>query len=90
LGQHRTAGVVHRGQQVDPAAVTPGASQRLSVHRDGTSMSGEAVAVGQPRADHPGQSLGIQATQGSADGRLGRGRPVVGMSDSFPAAASCQ
>jgi hypothetical protein len=78
LGQHRTAGVVHRGQQVDLAAVTPGASQRLTVHRDGTSMSGGAVAVGQLRADHPGQSLGIQATQGAADGGLGRGRPVVG------------
>ena len=34
--------------------------------------------IGQPRADHPGQDLGVQAGQAPADGGLGGHHPVVG------------
>ena len=58
LGQHRTGGVVHRGQQVDlPAVAAFGAPQRLAVDRDRPpplllAGSPGAVTVGQPRAQH--------------------------------------
>jgi hypothetical protein len=47
LGNHRTGGVVHRGEQVDLPAVAAGAAQGLAVHRDGTSTPvGLGAAVG--------------------------------------------
>jgi hypothetical protein len=78
LGQHPPGGVLHGCQQVDLAAVTPGAAERLAVHRDGPSPSVGAIPVGQPRADHPGQGLSIQAAQDATDGGLGWDGPVVG------------
>ena len=36
------------------------------------------VTVGQPRANHPGQRLGIQTRQGPADGGLAGHHPVGG------------
>jgi len=71
LGEHCAGGVVHRGQQVDLAAVAFGASQRLAVDRDCPALLG-AVAVAKPGADRCGQGLGVQAAQGPADGGFGR------------------
>jgi hypothetical protein len=47
LGEHRAGGVVHRGEQVDAAAVgcASGATQRLAVDRDCPSPLAGAVAV---------------------------------------------
>jgi hypothetical protein len=62
LGQDRAAGVVHRGQQVQRAAVAvwgAGAAQRLAV-------------------DRGGQGVGVKPAQRAADGGLGRRRPMVG------------
>ena len=86
LGQHRAAGVVHRGQQVHRAAVgacPAGAAQRLAVDRDrpppaGCGSGTVPVSVGQPRADRGGQGVGVQAGQGAADGGLGRDGEVAG------------
>jgi hypothetical protein len=80
LGQHPTGGVLHGGQQVNGAAVTPGAPKGLAVHRDRPSTPAlvGAVAVGQPRADHLGQGLGVQAGQRAADGGLGGHDSVCG------------
>jgi hypothetical protein len=93
LGQHRTDGVVHAGQQVHRAAVTVGwvgAAHRLAVDRHrpplwplplvttGAVAAFMALAVGQPGADGAGQRVGVQAGQGPANGGLGRRRPVVG------------
>jgi hypothetical protein len=60
LGQHRAAGVVHTGQQVDLAAVVAGAAQRLAVHGHRPRpprwlRSAVAVPVGEPGADGAGQ-----------------------------------
>jgi len=57
LGEHGAGGVVHRGEQVDLAAVAAGAAQRLAVdrHRPPPLLlagSPGAVTVGQPRAQH--------------------------------------
>ena len=90
LGQHRAAGVVHRGQQVDLAAIccTSRASQRLAVHCQGApSARTVMVPVGQPRADRCGQGVRVQAAQGPADGGLGGDGPVVGPSRRAPSAA---
>ena len=49
LGNHRTGGAVHRGEQVDLPAVAAGAAQRLAVDRHCPStLAGLAglVAVG--------------------------------------------
>jgi hypothetical protein len=46
LGEHRAAGVIHRGQQVDLPAVAAGAPQRLAVDRDRPSPLAGVVAVG--------------------------------------------
>jgi hypothetical protein len=55
LGNHRTGGVVHRGEQVDLPAVAAGAAQGLAVHRDRTSTPvGPGATVGQPGADGGG------------------------------------
>jgi hypothetical protein len=79
LGQHRAGGVVHRGQQVDLAAVVLGASQRLAIDRDcPPPLPLEAVAVGQPGADRCGHGVSIKAAQGPADGGLGRDAVVAG------------
>jgi hypothetical protein len=79
LGNHRTGGVVHRGEQVDLPAITTGAAQGLAVDRDRTSTPvGPGAAAGQPGADGGGQRLGVQAGQGAADGGLCRHRPAVG------------
>jgi hypothetical protein len=74
LGQHRAAGVVHTGQQVDLAAVAAGAAQGLAVHGQRPRPPRwlpSAVAVGEPGADGAGESLRVQAGQGPADGGLG-------------------
>jgi hypothetical protein len=65
---------------MDGAAVTPGAPKGLAVHRDRPSTPPlvGAVAVGQPRADHLGQGLGLQAGQRAADGGLGGHDPGSG------------
>jgi hypothetical protein len=86
LGQHRTAGVIHRRQQVHRAAVTVGwvgAAQRLAVdgHRPppaGPGRTGVPVPVGQPGADGSGQRVWVQAGKGPADGGLGGDGEVVG------------
>jgi len=79
LGQHTAGGVVHRGQQVDLAAVVFGASQRLAIDRDcPPPLPLEAVAVAKPGADRCGQGLGVQAAQGPADGGFGRDAVVAG------------
>ena len=79
LGNHRTGGVDHHGEQVDLPAVAAGAPQGLAVHRDRTSTPvGHGAAVGQPGADGGGQRLGVQAGQGAADRGLCRHRPEVG------------
>jgi len=72
--------VVHRGQQMDPPAVLPGAPQRLAVDRDSTPtlMLVGTVPVGKPRADHRRQQGRVEAAQGPADRGLGRDHPVVG------------
>jgi hypothetical protein len=46
LGQDRAAGVVHRGQQVDLAAIAFGAPECLAVHRQGTPPPASTVPVG--------------------------------------------
>jgi hypothetical protein len=90
LGQHDAADVVHRRQQVHRAAVTArgvGAAQGLAVDGDrpppvgcgsGTVMLSMAIAVGQPRADHTGQQVGLQARKRPADGGLGRDGQAAG------------
>jgi hypothetical protein len=83
LGQHRAAGVVHTGQQVDLVAVVAGAAQRLAVHGHRPRpprwlRSAVAVAVGEPGADGAGEGLRVQAGQGPADGGLGRDGEVAG------------
>jgi hypothetical protein len=65
LGEHRAAGVVHRGQQVDLPAVAAGAPQRLAVDRDRPSPLGWVVAVGEPGADHGGQRRWVHTAPGS-------------------------
>jgi hypothetical protein len=54
LGEHGAGGVVHRGQQVDLAAVASGAAQRLAVDRDRPSPLAWVVTVGEPRAERGG------------------------------------
>jgi hypothetical protein len=53
----RSGAVVHRGQQVDLAAVASGAAERLAVdgHRPppaGSDKTGVPIPVGQPGAGH--------------------------------------
>jgi hypothetical protein len=69
--------VLHGRQQVDLPAVASGAPQRLAVHRDRPSLLVGTLAVGQPRTDHPGQGVSVQAGQGPADGGLGWYREVA-------------
>jgi hypothetical protein len=83
LGQDRAGGVVHRGEQVDPAAVgwAAGAAQGLAVDRDRPPAPLPPlppVTVGQPGADRHRQCLVVGAAQGAADGGLGRDRPLAG------------
>jgi hypothetical protein len=84
LGQHRAAGVVHTGQQMDRAAIAAcrtGAAQRLAVDGHGpppAAWGPATVPVGQPGADGAGQHVGVQARKCSADGGLGRDAPVAG------------
>ena len=81
LGEHGAGGVVHRGQQVDLAAVASGASQRLAIDRDCPPpllLLLGAVAVAKPGADRFGQGLRVQAAQGPADGGSGRNAVVAG------------
>jgi hypothetical protein len=93
LGQHRSAGVVHRRQQVHRAAAAGGgvgATQGLAVDRHrplpwppplGMVSAGAAVmalAVGEPGADRGGRGVGVQPAERAADDGLGRHRPVVG------------
>jgi hypothetical protein len=63
---------------VDLPAVATSAPQRLAVDRDRPSPLAWVVAVGEPRADHRGQRRRVHATQGPADGGLGRHHPPVG------------
>jgi hypothetical protein len=78
LGQHGAGGVVHRGEQVDLAAVwCAGTAERLAVDRDGPAAPLAAVAVGQPGADRGRQGVRVQAAQGPAKGSLGRDAVVV-------------
>jgi hypothetical protein len=78
VGQHGAGSVLHRGEQVDLAAVwCAGTAERLAVDRDGPAAPLSAVAVGQPGADRGRQGVGIQAAQGPAKGGLGRGAVVV-------------
>jgi hypothetical protein len=84
LGQDRAALVVHRRQQVHRAAVAVGwvgAAQGLAVdgrrpppvaHPTGTLL------LGQPGADRAGDCVGVQATEGAADGGLGRDGEAAG------------
>jgi hypothetical protein len=86
LCQHRAAGMLHRRQQVQRAAVTlgwVGAAQRFAVDGHGPppagpGNNGRPVPVGQPGADGAGQRVWVQAGQGAADGGLGRDGEVVG------------
>jgi hypothetical protein len=60
-----------------------GAAQRLAVDGygpppAGPGRHGRPVPVGQPGADGAGQCVWVQAGKGTADGGLGRHRPVVG------------
>jgi hypothetical protein len=81
LGEHRTGGVVHRGEQVDwPALGACGAAERLAVDRDrppSMPLSG-TVTVGKPCADRGGERFGVQPCQGPADRRLTERGPVSG------------
>jgi hypothetical protein len=83
LGEHRTVGVVHRGQQVElPAVVAFGAPQRPAVDRDRPpsmllTRSPGAVTVGQPRADHRCQRRWVHAGKGPTDGGLVGHHPAV-------------
>jgi hypothetical protein len=87
LGQHPAGGVPPGGQQVDLPAAATRAGQRLAVHRDRPSPLVRMVTVGQPRANHPGQRLGIQTRQGPADGGLAGHHPVGGASRRAPSAS---
>jgi hypothetical protein len=78
LGEDGAGGVVHRGEQVDSAAVAVGAAQRLAVDRDRPSPLIMAVAVGKPRTHRGGQSLGVKPGQRPADRGFGRDRPSAG------------
>jgi hypothetical protein len=49
LGEHGAGGVVHRGQQVDLAAVASGAAQRLAVDRDLPAATAAAAGGGRGR-----------------------------------------
>jgi hypothetical protein len=78
LGEHGAGGVVHRGEQVDLAAVwCAGTAECLAVDRDCPAAWLSVVAVGQPGADRGGQGVSIQAAQGPAEGGLGRDAVVV-------------
>jgi hypothetical protein len=71
LGEHSAGGVVHRGQQVDLAAVgVAGAAQRLAIDRDCPAVPRGVVAVGQPGADRGGQGVGIKPAERAANGGL--------------------
>jgi hypothetical protein len=84
LGQHRTGGVVHRGQQVNlPAIVAFGAAQGLAVdrHRPPPMPLGWmawVVAVGEPGSEHRRQRGWVHAGKRPADGGLGRHDPPAG------------
>jgi hypothetical protein len=81
LGQHRTGGMVHRGQQMDlPAIVAFGAAQGLAVdrHRPPPMPLGWmawVVAVGEPGSEHRRQRGWVHAGKRSADSGLGRHNP---------------
>jgi hypothetical protein len=64
LGQDRAAGVVHRGQQVDLAAIAFGAPECLAVHRQGTPPPASTVPVGR----------GLGMLERVDVGELGQGR----------------
>jgi hypothetical protein len=70
--------VVHRGEQMDAAAVAGRAPQRLAVDRDRTSTLARTVTVSEPRAGHGGQQVRVHAGEGPADRGLGRYHPAVG------------
>jgi hypothetical protein len=71
LGEHSAGGVVHRGEQVDLAAVgVDGAAQRLAIDRDCPAVPRLVVAVGQPGADRGGQGVGIKPAERAANGGL--------------------
>jgi hypothetical protein len=73
LGKDGAGGVVHTGQQVDPAALgATGTAQRLTVDRDRPSPSVGTVAVGQPQAP-------IAAARASASSRARVRRIVVSL-----------
>ena len=77
LGQDRAGGVVHRGEQVELAAVGRlfGAAQGLAVDGDRPPvLAVTPVTVAQPGTDRRGQRLVVEAAQGAADGGLGSRR----------------
>jgi hypothetical protein len=79
LGQHRARRMVHRSKQMNLAAVASGTPQGLAVDGDrGSSPPAGLVAVGEPRADHGGEGLGVEAGQGPADRWSRRNRPAAG------------
>ena len=81
LGQYRAGGVVHRGEQVELAAVGRlfGAAQGLAVDGDRPPvLAVTPVTVAQPGTDRRGQRLVVEVAQGAADGGLRGDRPVAG------------
>jgi hypothetical protein len=73
LGQYRAGGVVHRGEQVELAAVGRlfGAAQGLAVDGDRPPvLAVTPVTVAQPGTNRRGQRLVVDPAQGAADGGL--------------------
>jgi hypothetical protein len=82
LGQHRSIGVVHDGQQLHRPvlAAAGGAAQRLAVNgeRPVASRARRAQPLSQLRADRPVQPVGVHARKDPADGGLAGDLPAAG------------
>jgi hypothetical protein len=78
LGQHPPGGVLHGRQQVGPAGRRVGRPAASCRPPRPPVAAGWDPRVGQPRTDHPGQGVSVQAGQASADGGLGWYREVGG------------
>src|SRR5215207_1026222 len=80
-GEHGAGGMVHRGQQVDLAAVASGASQRLAIDRDcppPLPLLLGAVAVAKPSADRVARACGSRQPRVRRTVGFGRDAVVAG------------